>query len=104
MRKTIKTEINGYRAEYVLDDTGNGITVSAPCIDENEEGEPAIGTTVFTIGVSPESNQKIGMVNQFFDEESTVITRGGIGYNLIDVLTDEADLPDDFEPEVEEAG
>jgi len=84
MKKTFSTAIGRHTSEYSLEETDDGISVSVPFITET------INSNSFDIPEGP----KADFIQQFFAEENSTIIRGGIAYNIDDVLLDQVEIPD----------
>ena len=91
MINIIKTTLLGIRTDYSLEEKNNGIIVSAPYLDKDEdEGEDIIKRNTVEI----ENGPKADFVRRFFDEGLTTIVVNLRGYNLDNALFDMGEVPD----------
>jgi hypothetical protein len=91
---TIKVKTGGLDSEYILEEKEGGVSVKAPYLDR-EEDEEVVEYNV----VDVEAGRKADFVRQFFAEDNLTLVRGGIAYNLDDILFDEAEVPEQIEPD-----
>jgi hypothetical protein len=91
MKNIIKTTLVGIKTDYSLEEKNNGIIVSAPYLDKDEdEDEDIIKRNIVEI----ENGSKADFVRRFFDEGQTTIVVNLKGYNLDNALFDMGEVPE----------
>ena len=91
MKNIIKTTLVGIKTEYFLEEKNNGIVVSAPYLDKDEdEGEDIIKRNIVEI----ENGKKADFIRRFFDEGQTTIVVNLKGYNLDNAIFDMGEVPE----------
>jgi len=96
MKKKINVRMGEFEGEYFLDAFDDGkIIVQVPYLDKDEEDEEVVRHNV----VECEKGDKAEIIKQFFYEESPIIIRAGLTYNLDEIIFDETDLPPFIEPD-----
>jgi len=97
MNNIISVAMKNLNGEYLLEEKEDGgLTVKAPCINQDEEDNDVIEHNIIEV----EKGKKAEIVRQFFKENATTIIRGGVAFNLDSILFDESELPDFVEPDI----
>lgn len=95
MNNTITIRLRNFDCDFILEEKENGdIVVQVPYVDQDEEGEDYVEHNEVEIS----KGKKEEMIRQFFEEDSSVIVRNGLAYNIETVLFDECELPESVEP------
>jgi len=90
MTNCITVKLGDFDSEYLLEEKKDGgIIVKAPYLFKDDENIDVIMHNI----VEYKKSDKAEIIKQFFYEESPSIIRGGIAYNLAEIIFDEADLP-----------
>jgi len=94
MNKSISITMGIFENEYILEEKSSGnIIVKAPYIAKDDEDQDVVEHNIIEI----EKGFKADVVRQFFQEESTLIIRDGIAYNIDSILFDMVPLPSHVE-------
>jgi len=98
MNNTITIRLRNYDCDFILEEKENGdIVVQVPYIVQGENFEDDIDYIDFN-DIEIKKGKKEQMVRQFFEEDSPIIVRNGLAYNIETVLFDKCELPESVEP------
>jgi len=97
MNKSINIKLRDFDSEYILEEIEDGnIVVMVPYIERDDEDEDVVKHN----NIEFQKGDKADVIKQFFYEETTSIIRGGVVYNIYEIIFDESTLPHYIEPDV----